>query len=220
MISEVWFILLLTTDKRVGENETPGTSSARAVATDGGEGREVQTTRGGDKTPVHTSVPAAAVGDTVAQVMTALKSQGLFPENRRSGVEEALAQVRAAASRPTFSFDSYYLVGLLEQLEEVARLSDHKKHRLYSATLKKVRAFQHDPSVGELVLQLVGSEEDHVVATAEARWLKTKNNRRGGYNNYRGRGGRGRSVSFRNVNNGECYRCGKLGHMQKNCPNK
>ncbi len=59
----------------------------------------------------------------VDRVMALVTSKGVG----NNGVDDMLSQVRAAASRPKFSFDSYYLIGLLEQLEEVARVGNHPK---------------------------------------------------------------------------------------------
>ena len=200
--------VLQTTDgpsSGAGSSQVPGQGSTSAVSTE----RCDLLTAGSSEDSV---LNEASV---VSKVMDLLHSSGVLSQGQ-AGVEEALAQVRTAASRPKFSFDSYYLVGLLEHLEEVARLSGHKKHKFYAAVLKKVRAFQHDPTVGDLCLQLVGSEEDHLVATAEARWLKTKNNRRGGFSG-RSRG-RGREDS--KSSSIKCYSCSKIGHISRNCPDK
>lgn len=160
------------------------------------------------------------------RVMEILRRQGV---STMSGVDEALGQVRAAAGRPKFSFDAYYLIGLLEHLEETSRHTDHPKAKFYAAVLKKVRAHMHNPSVGELCLQLVGSAEDHLVANAEARWLKTKGGAygsdtssdynpgyasRGGHPGSRGRGrGRGGSMGVK-----RCFQCNEVGHFQRECP--
>ena len=67
-------------------------------------------------------------------VLAVLHQHGV---STKSGVEDALHQVRAAASRPKYSFYPFYLVGLLEHLEEVSRLASDVKAKFYSAVLKK-----------------------------------------------------------------------------------
>jgi len=59
--------------------------------------------------------------------MMILRRQGV---TEKTCVDEALSQVRAAAGRPSLSFDAYYLVGLLEHLEETARLGSHDKEKI------------------------------------------------------------------------------------------
>ncbi len=75
--------------------------------------------------------------------------------------------MRVAASRPGRSFDSHYLLGLVEQLEETARLINHKELEFYSSILKSIRKHINHPFLGEFCFMLLGSPEDNKVSTGE-----------------------------------------------------
>ncbi len=70
-------------------------------------------------------------------------------------------------------FDSHYLLGWVEQLEEIACLINYNESKFYSSILKSIKKHINHPFLGEFCLKLLGSPEDKV-ATAEAAWLKMR----------------------------------------------
>ena len=153
----------------------------------------------------------------------------------RTSVSSALDTVRQLASRPTPLVDPYALIAALKQLADVSRETVYPDRKRYDAIFKQCIPLVVEPLLAAIVINLLGDEEEKLVAGQIHKLLKSNNlspSPRGPVlqfgqgpqpgprflgpmfsTGFRGRTG-GRSGPLR----GKCFCCKRVGHFVANCP--
>ena len=72
--------------------------------------------------------------------------------------------VKQLAARHAHVFDPYALIGVLENLDDVARRSAHPDVRRFAAVLSNCKKLPMNPRLGDFVTQVLGDEVEKDVA--------------------------------------------------------
>lgn len=131
------------------------------------------------------------------------------------------------ASRLSAIFDSFALTGTLLHLEEVARRVGHLEVKKFAAVLSQCKRLPNGPLMGEVVTRLLGNEVEKEVANVVAKMLKARpsygshvdqtspgTSSRQGFSPQRAY----RGFQSRDASSGRCFKCHKLGHYTRRCP--
>lgn len=151
---------------------------------------------------------------------------GVSQAAETSIVDQALLVVRQLASCPPNVFDPYALIGVLENLEDVAHRAAHVDVRKFTAVLSSCKKLPPSPRLGDLVTHILGNDIEKEVAKTVAKMYKLSVlfslTPRGGAAGYSRpiqiwlypRGGDRQPLTNRNV---RCFKCRCLGHIAQNC---
>ena len=106
--------------------------------------------------------------------MRQLRAQldGVMQAAQTSMVDQALLMVRQLASRPPNVFEPFVLIGVLEQLEDVARRAGHADLMKFTAVLSNCKKLPPIPRLGDLVTHILGNDIDKEVAKTVAKVYK------------------------------------------------
>ncbi|XP_015762345.1 PREDICTED: uncharacterized protein LOC107341452 [Acropora digitifera] len=134
-------------------------------------------------------------------------------QNSGSG-ESALRHLRELLARPPALFDPYATVAALEALVDAARQQSTENASRYSTILKQTRPLASNPALQNVLIKLVGTEEEVAVAKEIKKALKAAS--------VNHRAGAPYQVPYpapRAPRDGRplvCYWCGLEGHVMRN----
>ncbi|KAL9977508.1 hypothetical protein ACROYT_G014917 [Oculina patagonica] len=118
--------------------------------------------------PAPPAGPAAAAEGQQDQLneLEALKKeiQDLKDSNDEKSVDVALRHVRQLLSRPPSIFDAFATMAALEQLADVAREKGHERANRFAIVLRQTRPLMGSSSLQQVLLKLVGSDEEVAIA--------------------------------------------------------
>lgn len=144
------------------------------------------------------------------------------------GVTRALDIVRQLANRPAGLMDPIALLAALEHLADVARDSNHADRSKYDAIYKQCRPLVFNPRLHDVVIRLLGDEQQKQVASQIQKILRapaalSRNTQlANGYGAWEPNsgpifGGRGRGRGRRAPARGRCFNCRQFGHYAAQC---
>ncbi|KAK3745843.1 hypothetical protein QZH41_014933, partial [Actinostola sp. cb2023] len=143
------------------------------------------------------------------------------------GVTRALNTVRQLADRPARLMDPMALLASLELLADAARESNHADRTKYNAIFKQCRPLANSPRLSDVVVRILGDEEQKQVATQIQKILRAPSlspsyNAQSGDRYGQGEpnvgptfGGRG--PGRRTPARGRCFICRQFGHYAAQC---
>ena len=141
--------------------------------------------------------------------------QSLKDSNDEKSVDSALRYVRQLLSRPASVFDGFATLAALEQLSDVAREKGHEHASRFAIILRQIRPLMGSPTFQQVLLKLLGSEEEVAIAKEIQKAMKQPPAARvyprtplvppPGSNMAR----RASSVT--------CFVCGRRGHIARSC---
>jgi len=130
-------------------------------------------------------------------------------------VESALRHLRELLARPPAIFDPFAAVAALEALVDAARQHSAENASRYSTILKQTRPLTSNPALQNVLIKLVGTEEEVAVAREIQKALKAAST-----NHRLGAPYQVPSPAPRASRDGRplvCYWCGLEGHVMRNC---
>ena len=132
-------------------------------------------------------------------------------------MESALRHLRELLARPPALFDPYATVAALEALMPLDATRQHSTENAsrYSTILKQTRPLTSNPALQNVLIKLVGTEEEVAIAKETQKALKAAS-----VNHRVGAPYQVPYPASRASRNGRplvCYWCGLEGHVMRNC---